>query len=128
MAILAGHAHSGGHYTEPNHADHIDLMHPLPGEPAPKVQVQSADDEPAPAPAPAPPTRPGLHHITVEAVLTHEHAYGHVEVYADRIEFVGLAPDSMGLVEARKAGYMPSRTLPFAPLLPLDPPAKSQLA
>jgi manganese-dependent ADP-ribose/CDP-alcohol diphosphatase len=93
VAVLAGHAHDGGHYTEPNHADHNKLLNPLPGEPAPKggsgssasssastgSDAAASAASPAPAasvPAPAPPSRSGLHHLTIEAALTHEHAYG----------------------------------------------------
>jgi manganese-dependent ADP-ribose/CDP-alcohol diphosphatase len=43
----------------------------------------------------------GLHHVTVEAPLTHGRSFGEVQVHADRLELLG-------------EGALPSRSLPFA--------------
>lgn len=31
----------------------------------------------------------GIHHVTVESPLTHDEAFGYVDVFADRLELVG---------------------------------------
>jgi manganese-dependent ADP-ribose/CDP-alcohol diphosphatase len=43
----------------------------------------------------------GIHHVTVEAPLTHGLSFGDVHVYGDRLELAG-------------SGALPSRSLPFA--------------
>lgn len=99
VAYFAGHSHKGGIFSEPSVADHTNLWSPLPGEAA-KWPNEA-------------PMRAGLHHLVLEAALTHRHAYGHVEVYPDRLEIVGLAPVGMSVSEVRKSGFIPSRTLPL---------------
>lgn len=104
VACLAGHAHRGGYFSEPSFADHVNLLTPLPGEPPNDVFG-----------------RAGLHHVTMEAALTHKHAYGHIEVYEDRLEIFGVAPTGTCDIDARDAGFIPSRVLPLETLLPQQP-------